>query len=185
MEPAVKGTKNVIMAAAEAKVRRVVFTSSIGTVYMDPNRSPDVVVDESCWSDLEFCKNTKDSGSEDDGKNTPGQDSGSEDDGKNTSGPDSGSQDDGENSTVKLKIDNPLTDIKSKQAMPETVNPSDNGSPKAGTEYCSFNSEHTTSVGVTPSKDGSSKGDDESHGSDGSNREQQGEVSSSFSPETE
>lgn len=126
-----------------------------------------------------------DSGSEDDGKKTLGQDSGSEDDGKNTSGPDSGSQDDGENSTVKLKIDNPLTDIKSKQAMPETVNPSDNGSPKAGTEYCSFNSEQTTSVGVTPSKDESSEGDDESHGSDGSNREQQGEVSSNFSPETE
>ncbi|XP_031273559.1 cinnamoyl-CoA reductase 1-like [Pistacia vera] len=59
VEPAVIGTKNVIVAAAEAKVRRVVFTSSIGAVYMDPNRSPDVVVDESCWSDLEFCKNTK------------------------------------------------------------------------------------------------------------------------------
>lgn len=59
VEPAVNGTKNVIMVAAEAKVRRVVFTSSIGAVYMDPNRSPDVVVDESCWSDLEFCKNTK------------------------------------------------------------------------------------------------------------------------------
>lgn len=53
------GTKNVIAAAAEAKVRRVVFTSSIGAVTMDPNRSPDTVVDESCWSDLEFCKNTK------------------------------------------------------------------------------------------------------------------------------
>ncbi|CAN1756404.1 Cinnamoyl-CoA reductase 1 [Linum perenne] len=59
VEPAVVGTKNVINAASEAKVRRVVFTSSIGAVYMDPNRSPDVVVDESCWSDLEFCKNTK------------------------------------------------------------------------------------------------------------------------------
>ncbi|GAV72360.1 Epimerase domain-containing protein [Cephalotus follicularis] len=59
VEPAVEGTKNVIIAAAEAKVRRVVFTSSIGAVYMDPNRGPDVVVDESCWSDLEFCKNTK------------------------------------------------------------------------------------------------------------------------------
>ncbi|XP_044495863.1 cinnamoyl-CoA reductase 1-like isoform X1 [Mangifera indica] len=59
VEPAVVGTKNVILAAAEAKVRRVVFTSSIGAVYMDPNRSPDVIVDESCWSDLEFCKNTK------------------------------------------------------------------------------------------------------------------------------
>ncbi|KAG5227850.1 cinnamoyl-CoA reductase [Salix suchowensis] len=59
MEPAVTGTRNVMTAAAEAKVRRVVLTSSIGAVYMDPNRSPDVVVDESCWSDLEFCKNTK------------------------------------------------------------------------------------------------------------------------------
>ncbi|KAJ8452865.1 hypothetical protein Cgig2_014628 [Carnegiea gigantea] len=59
VEPAVNGTKYVIMAAAEAKVRRVVFTSSIGAVYMDPNRDPEKVVDESCWSDLEFCKSTK------------------------------------------------------------------------------------------------------------------------------
>ncbi|CAL5375532.1 unnamed protein product [Camellia sinensis] len=59
VEPAVNGTKNVIIAAAEVKVRRVVFTSSIGAVTMDPNRSPDAVVDESCWSDLEFCKSTK------------------------------------------------------------------------------------------------------------------------------
>ncbi|XP_018502518.2 cinnamoyl-CoA reductase 1-like isoform X2 [Pyrus x bretschneideri] len=59
VEPAVNGTKNVIQVAAEAKVKRVVFTSSIGAVYMDPTRGPDVVVDESCWSDLEFCKNTK------------------------------------------------------------------------------------------------------------------------------
>ncbi|XP_048335704.2 cinnamoyl-CoA reductase 1 [Ziziphus jujuba] len=59
VEPAVKGAKNVIIAAAEDKVRRVVLTSSIGAVYMDPKRSRDVVVDESCWSDLEFCKNTK------------------------------------------------------------------------------------------------------------------------------
>ncbi|KAH0982877.1 hypothetical protein GBA52_010054 [Prunus armeniaca] len=61
MEPAVNGTKNVIVAVAEAKVKRVVFTSSIGTVYMNPTRSPDVVVDESCWSNLEYCKNTKNS----------------------------------------------------------------------------------------------------------------------------
>lgn len=125
-----------------------------------------------------------DSGSED-GKNTPGPDSGSEDDGKNTSGPGSGSKDDGENSTVNLNINDPLTDINSKQAVLQTVNPSDNGGPKAGTEYCSLNSKKTTSAGVTLSKDESSKGDDESQGSDGSNREQQGEVSSFFSPETE
>ncbi|KAL0380347.1 UNVERIFIED_CONTAM: Cinnamoyl-CoA reductase 1 [Sesamum angustifolium] len=59
VEPAVNGAKNVIRAAAEAKVRRVVLTSSIGAVYMDPNRDPDKVVDETCWSDLDFCKNTK------------------------------------------------------------------------------------------------------------------------------
>ncbi|KAL0342180.1 UNVERIFIED_CONTAM: Cinnamoyl-CoA reductase 1 [Sesamum calycinum] len=57
--PAVNGAKNVIRAAAEAKVGRVVLTSSIGAIYMDPNRDPDKVVDETCWSDLEFCKNTK------------------------------------------------------------------------------------------------------------------------------
>nr|GEU73830.1 bifunctional polymyxin resistance protein, ArnA [Tanacetum cinerariifolium] len=59
VEPAVTGARNVILASAEAKVKRVIFTSSIGAVYMDPNRSHDVVVDESCWSDLEFCMNTK------------------------------------------------------------------------------------------------------------------------------
>ncbi|WJX42624.1 Cinnamoyl-CoA reductase 2 [Trifolium repens] len=59
LEPAINGTKNVIIASAEAKVKRVVFTSSIGTVYMNPNTSRDVVVDDSYWSDLEYCKNTK------------------------------------------------------------------------------------------------------------------------------
>jgi nucleoside-diphosphate-sugar epimerase len=60
VEPAVRGTEYVINAAAEAgTVRRVVFTSSIGAVTMDPSRGPDVVVDESCWSDLEFCKKTR------------------------------------------------------------------------------------------------------------------------------
>jgi nucleoside-diphosphate-sugar epimerase len=60
VEPAVTGTRYIIGAAAEAgTVRRVVLTSSIGAVAMDPNRAPDAVVDESCWSDLEFCKKTK------------------------------------------------------------------------------------------------------------------------------
>ncbi|XP_066373313.1 cinnamoyl-CoA reductase 1-like [Miscanthus floridulus] len=60
LEPAVRGARYVIEAAAEAgTVRRVVLTSSIGAVTMDSNRAPDAVVDESCWSDLEFCKETK------------------------------------------------------------------------------------------------------------------------------
>ncbi|KAL6854559.1 hypothetical protein ACP4OV_019121 [Aristida adscensionis] len=53
---AVEGTKNVINAAADMGIKRVVFTSSYGAVHMDPNRRPDTVLDESCWSDLEFCK---------------------------------------------------------------------------------------------------------------------------------
>ncbi|TVU32869.1 hypothetical protein EJB05_24632 [Eragrostis curvula] len=56
---AVEGTKNVINAAADMGVKRVVFTSSYGAVHMNPNRSPDQTLDENCWSDLEFCKQTK------------------------------------------------------------------------------------------------------------------------------
>lgn len=59
IEPAIVGTKNVIVAAAEANVRRVIFTSSIGAVYMDPNRNPDELIDETYWSDLHYCKNTR------------------------------------------------------------------------------------------------------------------------------
>ncbi|CAD5193165.1 unnamed protein product [Musa acuminata subsp. malaccensis] len=51
IEPAITGTRNVIDAA----VRRVVLTSSVGAVYMNPNRG----LDESCWSDLRHRKNTK------------------------------------------------------------------------------------------------------------------------------
>lgn len=60
LEPAVNGTRNVINAAADAgTVWRVVFTSSIGAVYMDPRHGPGEEVDETCWSDLEYCKKTK------------------------------------------------------------------------------------------------------------------------------
>ncbi|KAJ4981740.1 hypothetical protein NE237_032577 [Protea cynaroides] len=59
LDPAVTGTINVVNAAAEAKIGRLVLTSSIGAVHMNPNRDFEVV-DETCWSDLEFCKNTQD-----------------------------------------------------------------------------------------------------------------------------
>ncbi|XP_025820143.1 cinnamoyl-CoA reductase 1-like isoform X2 [Panicum hallii] len=55
---AVDGTRNVITAAADEGVRRVVLTSSYGAVHMDPNRSPDAVLDETCWSDYDFCRRT-------------------------------------------------------------------------------------------------------------------------------
>lgn len=55
---AVEGTRNVINAAADEGARRVVFTSSYGAVHMDPSRSPDAVLDETCWSDYDFCKRT-------------------------------------------------------------------------------------------------------------------------------
>ncbi|KAJ6694909.1 TRANSCRIPTIONAL REGULATOR [Salix koriyanagi] len=116
---------------------------------------------------------------------TSGPGGGSED-GKNTPGSGGGSKDDGEKSAVKLKIHDPRRiDSNSKQAMPETVNPSNNGSPKAGTVSCSFNSDQTMPVGATLSKDEISEGGDESHGSDGPKREQQGEAGSSLSPETD
>lgn len=85
-----------------------------------------------------------------------------------------------------MKIHDPQRiDTNSKQAVPETVYTSDNGSPKADIVFCSFNSEQTMPVGATLSKDESSRGGDESHGSDGPKREQQGEASSSLSPETD
>ena len=55
---AVTGTMNTINAAVKAGVRRFVFTSSIGAVHMNPNRSSDTILDEKCWSDPEYCKKT-------------------------------------------------------------------------------------------------------------------------------
>uniref|UniRef100_R7W8E2 Bifunctional dihydroflavonol 4-reductase/flavanone 4-reductase n=1 Tax=Aegilops tauschii TaxID=37682 RepID=R7W8E2_AEGTA len=58
IEPAIRGTKYVITAAADMGIKRVVFTSTIGTVYMNPHRDPSKPVDDTCWSDLEYCKKT-------------------------------------------------------------------------------------------------------------------------------
>nr|QFQ61502.1 dihydroflavonol 4-reductase [Dryopteris erythrosora] len=57
IDPAVKGTVNVLNACGKAKsVRRVVLTSSIAAVMFRPSRKPEDVVDESFYSDPEFCK---------------------------------------------------------------------------------------------------------------------------------
>ncbi|KAH7437417.1 hypothetical protein KP509_05G070400, partial [Ceratopteris richardii] len=59
VDPSIQGTLNVLNAALQAGVPRVVMTSSIGAVSMDPHMDPNVVVDESCWSNLEYRKETK------------------------------------------------------------------------------------------------------------------------------
>ncbi|KAK9928493.1 hypothetical protein M0R45_025626 [Rubus argutus] len=59
LEPAVKGTLNVLKACLEAKVKRVVVVSSIAAVVMNPNWPKDQVKDESCWSDPEYVRSTK------------------------------------------------------------------------------------------------------------------------------
>jgi hypothetical protein len=54
LDPAVKGTINVLESCAKAKgVKRVVFTSSIGSVAYTPHRASGAVLDESSWSDVD------------------------------------------------------------------------------------------------------------------------------------
>lgn len=59
IEPIIAGTRNVVETAADSGVRRVVLSSTIGTMYMDPRRDPDAPLGDSSWSDLEYCKSTK------------------------------------------------------------------------------------------------------------------------------
>ncbi|KAL5845523.1 hypothetical protein ACOSQ4_011481 [Xanthoceras sorbifolium] len=56
IEPAVKGTLNVLKACLEAKVKRVVVVSSGAAVCMNPRWPKDRVMDETCWSDKEYCR---------------------------------------------------------------------------------------------------------------------------------
>lgn len=59
LEPAVKGTLNVLKACVGAKVKRVVFVSSGAAVALNPSWPKDRVMDETCWSDKEYCRTTK------------------------------------------------------------------------------------------------------------------------------
>ncbi|XP_022855354.1 cinnamoyl-CoA reductase 2-like [Olea europaea var. sylvestris] len=58
IEPAVKGTLNVLKACSEANVGRVVYVSSSAAVVMNPNRPKGQVIDETCWSDREYCRSS-------------------------------------------------------------------------------------------------------------------------------
>lgn len=58
IKPTVNGVLDIMKACAKAKtVRRIVFTSSAGTVDVEERRKQ--VYDENCWSDLEFIQSKK------------------------------------------------------------------------------------------------------------------------------
>lgn len=59
VEPAVKGTLNVLKASSEGKVKKVVVVSSGAAVSMNPNWPKGKVKDETCWSDKEYCRATE------------------------------------------------------------------------------------------------------------------------------
>nr|GMC96969.1 dihydroflavonol 4-reductase [Ipomoea batatas] len=53
IKPAINGVLNIINSCVKAKtVKRLVFTSSAGTLNVQPQQKP--MYDESCWSDLDF-----------------------------------------------------------------------------------------------------------------------------------
>ncbi|XP_024538850.1 cinnamoyl-CoA reductase 1 isoform X2 [Selaginella moellendorffii] len=57
--PAITGTRNVLKACAQERVKRVIVTSSAAAVMFDPNRPAERIVDESCWSDTDYCTKLK------------------------------------------------------------------------------------------------------------------------------
>ena len=59
LEPAVKGTQNVLKACSEVKVKRVVLVSSVAAIAMNPSWPKEKLMDETSWSDKEFCKQIK------------------------------------------------------------------------------------------------------------------------------
>lgn len=57
VDPAVKGTLNVLASCKKASIKRVVVTSSMAAVaYNGKVKAPDVVVDETWFSDPEVCE---------------------------------------------------------------------------------------------------------------------------------
>ncbi|WVZ68342.1 hypothetical protein U9M48_017297 [Paspalum notatum var. saurae] len=56
LEPAVKGTLNVLRAARDCGVGRVVLMSSQAAMVPNPNWPEDKVIDEDCWADVELLK---------------------------------------------------------------------------------------------------------------------------------
>ncbi|GAB2291794.1 hypothetical protein Dimus_026047 [Dionaea muscipula] len=58
IKPTIKGMLDIMKSCTKCKtVRRIVFTSSAGTVDVEPTKKS--VYDENCWSDLDFVRSTK------------------------------------------------------------------------------------------------------------------------------
>ena len=58
IKPTINGVLDIMRACAKSKtVRKIIFTSSAGTVDVEEKRKP--VYDESCWSDLDFVQGIK------------------------------------------------------------------------------------------------------------------------------
>ncbi|XP_051117843.1 cinnamoyl-CoA reductase 1-like [Andrographis paniculata] len=58
LKPALEGTLNVLKACSSANVVRVVVVSSASAIAMNPTWPRGKVMDETCWSDGEYCKTT-------------------------------------------------------------------------------------------------------------------------------
>ncbi|GMI88859.1 hypothetical protein like AT5G58490 [Hibiscus trionum] len=56
LDPAIKGTLNVLTAAKDLGVKRVVLTSSVSAIWPSPDWPADKIITEECWTDIEYCK---------------------------------------------------------------------------------------------------------------------------------
>ncbi|KAJ0985882.1 hypothetical protein J5N97_004238 [Dioscorea zingiberensis] len=59
IKPTIEGVVNILTSCVKAKttVRKIVYTSTAGTVHIQPTRKP--VYDETSWTDVEYCKTVK------------------------------------------------------------------------------------------------------------------------------
>jgi nucleoside-diphosphate-sugar epimerase len=59
IDPAVNGTLNVLASCAKAQTKKVVLTSSISAIIFTNKRNSMGGIDESLWSDPDFCRENK------------------------------------------------------------------------------------------------------------------------------
>jgi len=56
VEPALKGTLNVLESCAKTRPKRIVLTSSVVSVLVSPRNVPGAVIDESYWSEPDIVR---------------------------------------------------------------------------------------------------------------------------------